>query len=249
MAFELYGMLAGNVSPMTGENVKPAYGGEEEAFLKKVVTPIYEVIAQEAARSKKAISKHSQWRNYDDLNEYFCILNGGGSVWIRRETNLQGFSIRGQTDFPDIVNTMSNLFLRLPFSWSNGDGSRLHRTVVISCSWVRSSSGSTSVRETGISVWPIGIARYLATHPSGEKRAEVLSQAKVMEEALSIYRETQLGCLNMCALISQHLSAQPAVEYIENSHTEFTPQEISALQRGGNASAREIYLKGFGPSA
>lgn len=46
MAFELYGMLAGNVSPMTGENVKPAYGGEEEAFLKKVVTPIYEVIAK-----------------------------------------------------------------------------------------------------------------------------------------------------------------------------------------------------------
>lgn len=46
MAFELYGMLAGNVSPMTGENVKPAYGGEEEAFLKKVVTPIYEVVAK-----------------------------------------------------------------------------------------------------------------------------------------------------------------------------------------------------------
>lgn len=46
MAFELYGMLAGNVSPMTGENVKPAYGGEEEAFLRKVVTPIYDVIAK-----------------------------------------------------------------------------------------------------------------------------------------------------------------------------------------------------------
>ena len=46
MAFELYGMLAGNVSPMTGENVKPAYGGEEEAFLRKVVTPIYQVIAK-----------------------------------------------------------------------------------------------------------------------------------------------------------------------------------------------------------
>lgn len=44
MAFELYGMLAGNVSSLTGENIKPAYGGEEEAFLKKVVTPIYEVI-------------------------------------------------------------------------------------------------------------------------------------------------------------------------------------------------------------
>lgn len=46
MAFELYGMLASNVSPMTGENVKPAYGGEDEAFLRKVVPPIYEVIAQ-----------------------------------------------------------------------------------------------------------------------------------------------------------------------------------------------------------
>lgn len=46
MAFELYGMLAGNVSPTTGENVKPAYGGDEEAFLKKVVTPIYNVIAK-----------------------------------------------------------------------------------------------------------------------------------------------------------------------------------------------------------
>ena len=46
MAIELYGMLAGNVNPMIGENVKPAYGGEEEAFLRKVVTPIYKVIAK-----------------------------------------------------------------------------------------------------------------------------------------------------------------------------------------------------------
>ena len=44
MAFELYGMLAGNVSPTTGQNVKPAYGGAEEAFLKLVVTPIYKII-------------------------------------------------------------------------------------------------------------------------------------------------------------------------------------------------------------
>lgn len=46
MAFELYGMLAGSVSPMTGEKVKPVYGGEDEAFLRKIVTPIYEVIAK-----------------------------------------------------------------------------------------------------------------------------------------------------------------------------------------------------------
>lgn len=46
MAFELYGMLAGSVSPTTGEHIKPAYGGEEEAFLKKVVTPIYDIISK-----------------------------------------------------------------------------------------------------------------------------------------------------------------------------------------------------------
>ena len=46
MAFELYGMLAGTVSSLTGEHIKPAYGGEEEAFLRKVVTPIYDTIAK-----------------------------------------------------------------------------------------------------------------------------------------------------------------------------------------------------------
>ncbi|KAF3452613.1 hypothetical protein FNV43_RR03046 [Rhamnella rubrinervis] len=84
MAFELYGMLAGNVSPMTGENVKPAYGGEEEAFLKKVVTPIYEVIAKEAEISKRGRSKHSQWRNYDDLNEYFWSVDCFRLGWPMR---------------------------------------------------------------------------------------------------------------------------------------------------------------------
>lgn len=34
---------------------------------------------------------------------------------------------------------------------------------------------------------------YLATHPSGKKRAKLLAQAKVMEEALNIYREVQAG--------------------------------------------------------
>uniref|UniRef100_A0A0E0K7D1 1,3-beta-glucan synthase n=1 Tax=Oryza punctata TaxID=4537 RepID=A0A0E0K7D1_ORYPU len=98
MAFELYGMLAGNVSPTTGENVKPAYGGDEEAFLKKVVTPIYKVIEKEAERSessersersKTTKSKHSHWRNYDDLNEYF---------WSRDCFRL-GWPMRADADF------------------------------------------------------------------------------------------------------------------------------------------------------
>ncbi|XP_055817760.1 callose synthase 2 isoform X1 [Solanum dulcamara] len=83
MAFELYGMLAGSVSPMTGETIKPAYGGADEAFLRKVVTPIYNTIAKEAKRSKEK-SKHSQWRNYDDLNEYFWSVNCFRLGWPMR---------------------------------------------------------------------------------------------------------------------------------------------------------------------
>ena len=44
MAYELHGLLAGNVSIVTGENIKPSYGGDDEAFLRKVITPLYWVI-------------------------------------------------------------------------------------------------------------------------------------------------------------------------------------------------------------
>ncbi|KAK7323905.1 hypothetical protein VNO77_27407 [Canavalia gladiata] len=84
MAFELYGMLAGNVSPLTGEPVKPAYGGENEAFLMKVIKPIYDVIAKEAMRSNTGKAKHSQWRNYDDLNEYFWSVDCFRLGWPMR---------------------------------------------------------------------------------------------------------------------------------------------------------------------
>ncbi|ESW21090.1 hypothetical protein PHAVU_005G040900 [Phaseolus vulgaris] len=84
MAFELYGMLAGNVSPLTGEPVKPAYGGENEAFLMKVIKPIYDVIAKESKRSNMGKSKHSKWRNYDDLNEYFWSVDCFRLGWPMR---------------------------------------------------------------------------------------------------------------------------------------------------------------------
>lgn len=80
MAGELHGMVGGNVSSVTGENVKPAYGGTEDAFLTKVVRPIYNVIAAEVNCNNQGTARHSAWRNYDDLNEYFwsvdCFLLG-----------------------------------------------------------------------------------------------------------------------------------------------------------------------------
>ncbi|KAL4565115.1 hypothetical protein LXL04_029200 [Taraxacum kok-saghyz] len=84
MASEVYDVLAGNMCLMTGENVKPAYGGDEEAFLTKVVTPIYNVIEQEAVWSKLGKSKHSQWRNYDELNEYFWSVDCFRLGWPMR---------------------------------------------------------------------------------------------------------------------------------------------------------------------
>eukprot|EP00252_Welwitschia_mirabilis_P000809 TRINITY_DN1078_c0_g2_i1.p1 TRINITY_DN1078_c0_g2~~TRINITY_DN1078_c0_g2_i1.p1 ORF type:complete len:1946 (+),score=300.86 TRINITY_DN1078_c0_g2_i1:262-6099(+) len=75
MGYELYCILSGNVNPVTGENPIPAYGREEDCFLKKVVTPIYEVVRKEAERNKNGRAKHSEWRNYDDLNEFFWSRN------------------------------------------------------------------------------------------------------------------------------------------------------------------------------
>ncbi|XP_020575940.1 callose synthase 5 [Phalaenopsis equestris] len=71
MAYELHGLLAGNVSVVTGENIRPSYGGDDEAFLKKVITPIYRVIEKESKKSNQGKAPHSAWCNYDDLNEYF----------------------------------------------------------------------------------------------------------------------------------------------------------------------------------
>ncbi|XP_071726547.1 callose synthase 3-like [Rutidosis leptorrhynchoides] len=98
MAYEVYAILAGSVSPVTGEYIKPAYSGEKEAFLRKVVTPIYNTIAQEAKKSKGGRSKHSQWRNYDDLNEYFWSIECFRLGWPMRQTDDTYFFCQSDED-------------------------------------------------------------------------------------------------------------------------------------------------------
>ncbi|KAH6765351.1 callose synthase 5 [Perilla frutescens var. hirtella] len=85
MAYELHGLLAGNVSIVTGENIKPSYGGDDESFLRKVITPIYRVIEKEAKKSKNGTAPHTSWCNYDDLNEYFWTLDCFGLGWPMRD--------------------------------------------------------------------------------------------------------------------------------------------------------------------
>uniref|UniRef100_A0A5B6Z1A1 1,3-beta-glucan synthase n=1 Tax=Davidia involucrata TaxID=16924 RepID=A0A5B6Z1A1_DAVIN len=85
MAYELHGLLAGNVSIVTGENIKPSYGGDDESFLRKVITPIYRVIDREANKSKHGKAPHSSWCNYDDLNEYFWSSDCFSLGWPMRD--------------------------------------------------------------------------------------------------------------------------------------------------------------------
>ncbi|KAK4781006.1 hypothetical protein SAY87_017112 [Trapa incisa] len=85
MAYELHGLLAGNVSIVTGENIKPSYGGDDEAFLRKVITPIYRVIEREAKKGKNGKASHSAWCNYDDLNEYFWSADCFSLGWPMRD--------------------------------------------------------------------------------------------------------------------------------------------------------------------
>ncbi|XP_057721214.1 callose synthase 5-like isoform X2 [Arachis stenosperma] len=61
MAYELHSLMGGNVNIVTGENIKPSYGGDEEAFLHKVITPLYRVIDTEAKRSRNGTAPHSAW--------------------------------------------------------------------------------------------------------------------------------------------------------------------------------------------
>ncbi|KAL5722920.1 Callose synthase 5 [Ranunculus cassubicifolius] len=85
MAYELHGLLAGNVSIVTGENIKPSYGGDSEAFLRKIITPIYDVIEREANKSQNGKAPHSDWCNYDDLNEYFWSSDCFSLGWPMRD--------------------------------------------------------------------------------------------------------------------------------------------------------------------
>ncbi|KAJ7539818.1 hypothetical protein O6H91_11G110100 [Diphasiastrum complanatum] len=113
MAKEVAGMLSGVFSPITGEQVKPKYGGTEESFLQKIVKPIYEVIQKEAKRSKKGTAPHSVWRNYDDLNEYFWSVDCFNLDWpMRRDDkffrSLEATAQRSQASRKKLTHILLN---------------------------------------------------------------------------------------------------------------------------------------------
>ncbi|KAL0884530.1 hypothetical protein Bca101_008511 [Brassica carinata] len=72
MANAVYGILFSNAYPVTGDTYE-AGAPDDEAFLRNVITPIYQVLRKEVKRNKMGKASHSKWRNYDDLNEYFWL--------------------------------------------------------------------------------------------------------------------------------------------------------------------------------
>ena len=91
MAFELYSMLAGNVSPMTGETVKPAYGGEEEAFLRKIITPIYQVIAKVLGYTL-LFNLYLTCLLFWYIIVYYVTCSLAGS-WTKQKRKIQAFTV------------------------------------------------------------------------------------------------------------------------------------------------------------
>ncbi|VVB07526.1 unnamed protein product, partial [Arabis nemorensis] len=66
----IYHHMASELPKISEDNPKLVCNdGDEAAFLRKVVTPIYNTIAKEARTGSGG--KHSIARNYDDLNEFF----------------------------------------------------------------------------------------------------------------------------------------------------------------------------------
>ncbi|XP_052202115.1 callose synthase 11-like [Diospyros lotus] len=70
MAGELNQILQDDIDINTGMPYFPPISGEN-AFLDKVITPIYQAVKSEVVRSRNGTAPHSAWRNYDDINEYF----------------------------------------------------------------------------------------------------------------------------------------------------------------------------------
>ncbi|KAK1307295.1 hypothetical protein QJS10_CPA10g00747 [Acorus calamus] len=133
---------------------------------------------------------------------------------------------------PELIDALSNLLLRLPFSrsiiWTNFSNESIQKIqqlyengkpkqnsepkeermvetslmeteadyiglLLVASAGYNPRVAPTVYEKLGKLSGDSALKNYLSTHPSGKKRAQLLSQAHVMEEALSIYRESMVG--------------------------------------------------------
>ncbi|KAF2612757.1 hypothetical protein F2Q70_00009707 [Brassica cretica] len=66
-----------------------SHGGSDVgvSFLDHVIAPLYEVVSAEAFHNENGRAPHSEWRNYDDFNEYFWSLRSFELSWPWRTSS------------------------------------------------------------------------------------------------------------------------------------------------------------------
>ncbi|KAL9237255.1 hypothetical protein vseg_011828 [Gypsophila vaccaria] len=94
---------------------------------------------------------------------------------------------------PDLVNAMSNLLLRLPFSRKMEIEADYIGLLLIASAGYDPRAAPQVYEKLGMVTGESAMRDYLSTHPSGKTRAQLLARAQVMEEALSLYREAVAG--------------------------------------------------------
>lgn len=94
---------------------------------------------------------------------------------------------------PDLVNTMSNLLLKLPFSRRMEIEADYIGLLLMASAGYDPRVAPKVFEKLGQVSGDSAMQNYLSTHPSGKRRSKLLSEANVMQEALSIYREAVAG--------------------------------------------------------
>ncbi|KAF5743580.1 hypothetical protein HS088_TW08G00164 [Tripterygium wilfordii] len=94
---------------------------------------------------------------------------------------------------PDLANIMSTLLLRLPFSRKMEIEADYVGLLLMASAGYDPRVAPKVYEKLGKVSGDSALRDYFSTHPSGKKRAQLLAQAKVMEEALAIYREVRMG--------------------------------------------------------
>ncbi|GAB2265317.1 hypothetical protein Dimus_000381 [Dionaea muscipula] len=94
---------------------------------------------------------------------------------------------------PDLANAMSTLLLRLPFSRKMEIEADYIGLLLIASAGYDPRIAPKVYEKLGKITGESALKGYLSTHPSGNKRAQLLAQAQVMEEAMNLYREASAG--------------------------------------------------------
>ncbi|XP_020981038.2 uncharacterized protein LOC107495268 [Arachis duranensis] len=94
---------------------------------------------------------------------------------------------------PEIVTIMSFLFLKLPLYRLMEMEADYIGLLLIASTGYDPRVAPTVYEKLGKVKGEWALWDYLFTHPSGRKRAELLSQAKIMEEAFTIYKNARSG--------------------------------------------------------